>query len=78
MQYGFEFVQNDNFKLQGHTDSDWVGCADTQRSTSGYSFSLGLAAVTWSSKKQSTIVFFSIEEEYKAAFVVASKAIWLR
>eukprot|EP01018_Ginkgo_biloba_P016312 Gb_15410 [translate_table: standard] len=63
LQYGLEFVQNDHFKLQGHTDSNRVGCADTRRSTSGYSFSLGSAAVTWSSKKQSTVALSSTEAE---------------
>eukprot|EP01018_Ginkgo_biloba_P040026 Gb_26864 [translate_table: standard] len=51
LQYGLEFVQNDEFKLQGHTDSDLAGCADTRRSTFGYSFSLGSTALTWISKK---------------------------
>ena len=78
LQYGLEFVQNDNFKLQGHINLDWAGCTDTQRSTSGYSFSLGSAVVTWSSKKQSTVALSSIETEYKAAIVAASEAIWLR
>eukprot|EP01018_Ginkgo_biloba_P009783 Gb_07759 [translate_table: standard] len=78
LQYGLEFVQNDDFKLQVHTDSDWAGCADTRRSTSGYSFSLGLAAVTWSSEKQPIVALSSTEAEYKAAAVVASEAIWLK
>eukprot|EP01018_Ginkgo_biloba_P036228 Gb_41260 [translate_table: standard] len=78
LQYGLEFVQNDDFKLQGHTDSNWAGCANTRRSTFGYSFSLGSTAVTWSSKKQSTVALSSTEAEYKAAFAAASEAIWLR
>eukprot|EP01018_Ginkgo_biloba_P037072 Gb_24217 [translate_table: standard] len=46
LQYRLEFVQNDNFKLQGYTDSDWVGCVDTRKSMYGHSFSLGSTAMT--------------------------------
>jgi len=39
------------FTLTGWVDSDWGTCKDTCFSTSGYTFSLGLGLVSWSSKK---------------------------
>ena len=39
-------------ELRGYTDSDWGGCVDDSRSTSGYLFSLNSGVFTWSSKKQ--------------------------
>ena len=37
--------------LIGYTDAYWAGNADDRRSTSGFAFSLGSVAITWSSKK---------------------------
>ena len=38
-------------QLVGYTDADWAGNVGDRRSTSGFTFSLGRAAITWSSKK---------------------------
>ncbi|GKF44926.1 retrovirus-related pol polyprotein from transposon TNT 1-94, partial [Tanacetum coccineum] len=54
------------FKLTGFTHSDWAGCLDMRKSTSGNMFSFGSSAVTWSSKKQATLALSSSEAEYAA------------
>ena len=46
-------------RLVGYTDADW-----DHRSTSGYAFSLGSAAIAWSSKKQPTVALSSTKAEY--------------
>ena len=51
-------------QLVGYTDADWAGNAADCRSTSGYAFSLGSAAIAWSSKKQPTVALSSTEAEY--------------
>jgi hypothetical protein len=38
--------------LWGFVDSDWAGCPDSRRSTSGYTLMLNGAAVSWKSKHQ--------------------------
>ena len=43
--------------LYGYADSDWGGCKDTKRSTSGYVFMLNGGAISWSSKRQSVTTF---------------------
>ena len=53
--------------LRGWTDADWGGDPDIQRSTSGYVFSLGHGALSWSSKCQPTVALSSTEAEYRAA-----------
>jgi hypothetical protein len=65
-------------QLVGYTDADWVGNAADRRSTSGYAFTLGSAAIAWSSKKQPAVALSSTEAEYRGAAVATCKAIWLK
>jgi hypothetical protein len=65
-------------ELKGYTDSDWGGCVDDSRSTSGYLFSLNSGVFTWSSKKQETTAQSTAEAEYIAAASAVNQAIWLR
>ena len=62
----------------GYTDADWAGSTYDRRSTSGYIFSIGSAAVSWSSKKQPIVALSSIEAEYRGAKVAACEIGWLR
>ena len=64
-------------QVYGYTDTDWVGSVFVRRSTSAFMFSLGSAAITWSSKKQPTIALSSKETEYRGAAVVACEVAWL-
>ena len=50
--------------LVGYTDSDWAGDTATRRSTSGYVFNIGSAAISWSSKRQVTVALLTCEVEY--------------
>jgi hypothetical protein len=43
--YGLIYISTKYFKLIGYTDSDWAGCMDDRKSTSGYSFNMGSIAV---------------------------------
>ena len=64
--------------LTGYTDSDYAGCVDTRRSTSGYAFTLGCGSISWSSKRQSIVTTSSCEAEYVASCHATKEAIWLR
>ncbi len=46
-------------------DVDWAGSVSDRRSTSGFMFSLGSGAVSWSSKKQPIVALSSTEAKYK-------------
>jgi hypothetical protein len=64
--------------LCGMTDSDFANCPDTRRSVSGYAFSLGTGAVSWSSKKQDIVTTSTCEAEYVAMASATKEALWLR
>eukprot|EP00253_Pinus_taeda_P019888 PITA_19888 len=76
-QYGFWYRWIEGVKLQGFTDADWAGSPSDWKSTSGGIFNLGLAAVSWYSKKQMSIALSSEEVEYMAASQAACEAIWI-
>ena len=78
LNYGLFYPYGANVEVCGYTDADWAGSSYDRRSTSGYVFSLGSAAVSWSSKKQTTVALSSTEAEYCGAEMAASEIAWLR
>ncbi|XP_028104987.1 uncharacterized protein LOC114304002 [Camellia sinensis] len=44
--YGIFYEKFVDAKLLGFCDSDWAGCVDNMRSTSGYAFSLGSGVIS--------------------------------
>jgi hypothetical protein len=64
-------------KLVGYSDSDWGGCHDTRKSTTGLLFDFG-GPISWKSKRQHTIALSTAEAEYMAITEAAKEAIWLR
>ena len=78
VELGIKYFRNIEVKLIGHCDSDWDGCIDDMKSTSGYAFSLGSGVISWVSKKQGSVAQSSAEAEYISASLATSQAIWLR
>ena len=78
LNYGLFYPYGADVEVCGYTDADWAGSSYDRRSTSGYVFSLGSAAVSWSSKKQTTVALSSTEAEYRGAAMAASEIAWLR
>ena len=78
LNYGLFYAYGANVEVCGYTDADWAGSSYDRRSTSGYVFSLGSSAVSWSSKKQTTVALSSTEAEYCGAAMAACEVAWLR
>ncbi|CAA0814307.1 Unknown protein [Striga hermonthica] len=57
--YGIQYEYNEDTRLIGCTNSDWVESAVDMKSTSGYTFSLGSSIFSWTSKKQDCGAIFS-------------------
>jgi hypothetical protein len=61
-----------------YTDTDWVGCLDTRRSTFGYAMFLGANLVSWAAKHQHVVSRSSVGAEYRVVANDVGKASWLR
>jgi hypothetical protein len=46
------YKRTDNLEVIGYSDSNFTGCADLQKSTSGYVLTLTNGAISWKSIKQ--------------------------
>ncbi|KAK1417486.1 hypothetical protein QVD17_26615 [Tagetes erecta] len=76
--FGIWYKKSQEIKLVGYSDSDWASCMDDRKSLSAYVFSLGTGAVSWRSKKQTTVALSSTEAEYISATGATCQALWLR
>ncbi|CAI7750825.1 unnamed protein product [Closterium sp. NIES-53] len=63
--------------LTGHADASWVDDLATQRSSQGYTFSLGLGSVSWRSTCSSSVLSSSCEAEIYAGAMAAQELCWL-
>eukprot|EP00253_Pinus_taeda_P027191 PITA_27191 len=76
--YVLRYRQEDEVKLCGFTDADWVGSPTDRKSTSGGIFSIGSTTVSWYNRKQRSVALSSAEVEYMATSFAACEAIWMR
>ena len=64
--------------LEGYCDANWITGTKDTKSTSGYVFTLGGAAVSWKSSKQTCIARSTMESEFIALDKAGEEAEWLR
>jgi hypothetical protein len=72
------YRQSDKLEVIGYTDSDFAGCVDNLKPTSGYIFMLARGAISWRSAKQSMIASSTMTVEFIACFEASNHGIWLR
>ena len=65
-------------ELLGYIDTNFAGDTVDHRLSTGYTFILSSAAVSWASKRQHTVATSSTEAEYVAGSEAAKEAIWFR
>ncbi|CAI5517209.1 unnamed protein product [Closterium sp. Naga37s-1] len=63
--------------LTGHSDASWADDQATQRSSQGYTFSLGSGSVSWHSTRSSSVLSSSCEAEIYATAMAAQELRWL-
>ena len=75
---GLLYRENSPAEVIGYSDADWAGDVGDRKSTSGYIFLLGGAAISWKSSKQTCVALSTAEAEYVALSAAAQEAMWLQ
>ena len=76
--YILTYRRSDSLEIIGYSDSDFVGCQDSKRSTSGYIYMLAGGAISWKSAKQTVIASSIMAAEFIVCYEASNHRIWLR
>ncbi|XP_050918371.1 secreted RxLR effector protein 161-like [Lathyrus oleraceus] len=76
--YMLMYRQTDNLDVIGYSDSDFVGCVDSSKSTSRYIFMMADGAISWRSTKQTLVATSTMEVEFVSRFEATSHGVWLK
>jgi len=72
------YQKSKNLEIIGYSHSNFVGCQDSKRSTSGYIYMLAGGTISWKSAKQTLIASSTMVAEFIACFEGSNHGIWLR
>ncbi|XP_063800294.1 uncharacterized protein LOC134968723 [Pseudophryne corroboree] len=72
------FTKSKDSSLKVFCDADGGSDEDDRRSYTGYLFVLAGAAVSWASRKQSTVALSTAEAEYMALTETSKEALWIK
>ena len=75
---GLIYREDNPRAITGYSDADWAGDVGDRKSTSGYVFLMGRAAISWKSNKQTCVALSTAEAEYVALSAAAQEAMWLQ
>jgi hypothetical protein len=76
--YKLTYNRIDNFEVIGYLDDDFVRCVDSQRSTSGYAFTLTSGAIAWRSSNQIIMTSFIMYTKFIACYEAMGRSYGLR
>ncbi|XP_034700985.1 secreted RxLR effector protein 161-like [Vitis riparia] len=77
-EYMLTYRRLDQLEFIGYSDSDFAGCQDSRRSTSGYIYLLAGGAISWRSAKQTLVTSSTMEAEFVACYEASNQGIWLQ
>ncbi|KAH9801961.1 retrovirus-related pol polyprotein from transposon RE2 [Citrus sinensis] len=77
LDFGLRFLEQSSNQLYAFSESDWAGCLETRRSTTGFCVYLGANLILWCSKKQSTVARSTAEAEYRALSSTTAELTWI-
>ena len=67
-----------SYHLKVITDSDFIRCGNTRKSTFGYLFILAKGPILWKSAKQSIIAASTMKAKFVACFESTIHGLWLQ
>ena len=76
--YKLTYRKLDQLEIIGYSDSDFAGCRDSMKSTSGYIYLLAGGAISWKSVKQSIVASSTMTAEFVVCYEASNHGIWLR
>ena len=76
--YMLIYIKSEKLEIIGYSDSDFAGCIDSRKSTSGYIYLLAGGAISWKSAKQTLIASSTMAAEYIACYEVSNHGNWLK
>ncbi|XP_052724021.1 secreted RxLR effector protein 161-like [Vigna angularis] len=76
--YMLTYRRSDRLEITRYFDSDFAGCQDSLRSTSGYIFMLVSGAISWRSAKQTLTASSTMAAKFVACYEASNQGIWLR
>ncbi|KAL4340139.1 hypothetical protein GQ457_08G024220 [Hibiscus cannabinus] len=71
-EYLLTYKRSDHLEVVGYSDSDFAGCVDSRKSTSGYIFMFASGAISWRSVKQTLTATSTMEAEFVSCFEATS------
>jgi hypothetical protein len=77
LDHGLYYTKS-NLQVNSFCDSDWAGCPDDKRSTTGFAVFLGDCLIAWSAKNQAVVSRSSTEAEYRSLSITAVELFWIR
>jgi hypothetical protein len=72
------YERSDSLEIVSYSDSDFVGCLDTDKFTPGYVFKLAGGAIFWSNSKQNVIISSTMYVEFVACYEATGQIMWLK
>lgn len=77
IRYGLAVHKLPTLDIHAFSDSDWAGCPDDRKSTSGFAVFVGRNLVSWGCRKQKTMARYLNEAEYKGIADVSTEVTWI-
>ncbi len=78
LQCGIFYEAKSQLQVHGYTYADWAGYVSDRRSSSGFMFSFGNGAVSWSSKKQPIVALLITEVKYRGVTITTCEVVLLQ
>ncbi|XP_052485142.1 secreted RxLR effector protein 161-like [Gossypium raimondii] len=75
--YMLAYKRSDLLEVIGYFDSDFAGCQDSRKSTSGYIYLLARGVISWKSVKQTLVASSTMAVEFVACYEASNHGIWL-
>ncbi|GJW51328.1 zinc finger, CCHC-type containing protein [Tanacetum coccineum] len=76
--YGITYKHNGGNTIQGFSDSSYGVNTQEDKGTTGIIFYYGDSPISWSTKKQATVVLSSCKSEFIATTAATIQALWLK